>query len=360
MKKRAYIIGMLFIIYTLQAFDRAFHITCEQMGINAKTEAIYYRYYLIKRLEVAMHLLLEPAVQANISVDQIVLDSCGHAAMYDVLEQMQEQKSIAPLDVAWQQFVSYQYIDDPSFNAAFIALMFSVYEQMVEKKDRAIGHVERMLADIDTITHKLAGYKLIEHSQRDQHITEVKTDQIAQCFLVSKRLEKTMQVLLYMHRRGGHTLHTKAQDTSFDLLMDELDRFDHQRVREAIIIMCKSKSLAPLLHLCAEYRQYRFASDDTFLKEMLMHIFLVYKSLLFKQLSVTTEQVIMTEMQQILDVYEHIEQMPLDETLEAIDMATDKLVAIQHMQAKGPSYMPWIASSAVLAACLSLFYWFQR
>jgi len=357
MKKVFFVMYILLVMSMLYAVDRAFFITPEQMEINAHTEAIYYRYYLIKRLEVAMHLLEKSGAQKSLFVDQID-ENYSHHIINEAIKHMQHEKSIAPVVLVWQMFASYQYVGDQVFNKEFVYLVFFLYEHIVYQKRKEVvrgAHIEYILNAIDYL---IIGQP-IERRLQETYI-QVKTDHISQCFFVGKRLEKTMRVLLYIYDHEKVALQERGTTSSFDAVVDELGRFSHHRVREAIIGMERTKSLAPLVQVCAEYRQYRFAADDLFLKEMLMHIFLVYKSLLFKQLSAATEQVIMTEMQQVLELYEHIEEMPLDETLEAIDMVTDKLVAIQQMQAQKWSTAPWVASGVFCAACLGIFYWFQR
>ncbi|MEX0849745.1 MAG: hypothetical protein WD055_05940 [Candidatus Dependentiae bacterium] len=329
----------------------------EQMVIQERTDHIYHRYYLIKRLEPSLQLLHNDQVQKCVPFERLDATLFRLEAIQSAVECMSQKKTMMPLFDLWHMFCSYRYVDSLIFKNEFIELIYYICDliEPLHKKYRGGICLEQKLCCIDQVTDTLRYGASRSHIMVHKDIDEVGTNLVARRFFIIKRLHKSMQFLAYLHEKKQYPLaksdNIRSAEESVDLL-DEIEHFSNDHMRDCIIQMCQKKSLDPLLRVCNEFKQYRFASDDSFLQEMLMNIFLVYKSLLFKNLSDHAEQVIMTEMSQVLEIYEHIDSLPLDETLQAIDMVTDKLIAIQALESKNDKKYLWAIIPGILSTAL--------
>lgn len=303
--------------------------------ISPQTATIYERYYLIKRIEKAFELLQQPAIVRSFTYCYITPQIYEHPLIATAASMMVEQQSVAPLHEAWRVCKHYQQLYDSRFAIEFVHVLFALCSELgdrsrfvMSKPDNRALH--RYIDAIDHITQPHTNETILRSELESRH-EPVDTDMIAQRYLVLKRLDKSLQLLAYL-QEAGTTIDTNSADTKnifFDL---QVDSFSHSRIKECIRQMYAKKNLDPLLQVANDLQQYRFVADDTFLQEMLMNLFLVYKGLLFNATSEQDGQVIATQMHHVLEIYENIEDVPLDETLDAIDQVTDRLMALQDME----------------------------
>ena len=302
-------------------------LTAHSLTVQTCTASIYHRYYLIKRLDNACFLLQDESIQQKIPyalLDETVFKSND---IYTAVVEMKTSKSLAPLCDRWNDFRSYKNIYDSLYKYEFATLIQTLYallQPVYIKKN--LASIEHILYAIDAAVELHFDSKKVCRSEEMPNDIDVTVDCIAKRFYILKRLQKCMHYL--------EALHAKKFDFKEAIVSRadagwEIESFQHDRVRESVEQMIKTKDLVPLLKLCEEAKQYRFAQDDVFLQEMLMQIFLVYKTILLKHSTDQTGHVIVDEMAHVLEIYEHVSSMPLDETLEAIDTVTNKLIAIQ-------------------------------
>ncbi len=350
-----------FLSITFVAYIFGEDIFPEQMHIQRRTDKIYHRYYLIKRLKPSIALLHNENVQHLIAFEKLDPILFRLPQMQTIVEQIVNDKTLDSLFELWDKFLAYQYLYSTIFVNEFIDLVYCLYGLIGQIKPiKTVSFplsLEHKLCIVDQCVREVEGDVKCSKKFTNQELDKVTTDSVAKRFFIIKRLQKSVHFLHYLQENIKHPFKRKDIQRVFDDetgLLSEIEHFSHDRVRECIEEMCKRKDLKPLLHVCQEFKQYRFAQDDTFLQEMLMNIFLVYKSLLFKDLSAQTEQVVMIEMNQVLELYENLETLPLDETLEAIDVVTDKLIAIQAFESqRKTSYMRWVVSG-IACVCAGL------
>ncbi len=329
-------------------------VSSEHMFVQKRTDKIYHRYYLIKRLRPSLALLNHENIRRLIAFEELDSALFRQPQMQAMVEQIAKDKTLYSLFELWDQFIAYQHLYSTIFVNEFIELVHYLYDLMRPQEHNRVAFslpIEHRLDVIDRYVREVCDNIKYSKKSTNRELDEVTTDSVAKRFFIIKRLQKSIQFLHYLQKNIKRPFKQKDVQRVFDDetgLLSEIEHFSHGRVRECIEQMCKRKDLEPLLHVCKEFKQYRFAQDDTFLQEMLMNIFLVYKSLLFKDLSAQTEQVVMIEMNQVLELYENLESLPLDETLEAIDVVTDKLIAIQALESqKKTSYLRWIIPGIV-------------
>lgn len=342
------------------------------MAVQSRTRSIYYRYYLIKRLEQSCLLLQHASVQQIIPFDRLDEAVFKSESIRSIVERMKAEKSTAPFLSLWSDFCDYKDIYNDLFKHEFIELVYIVYDLMYPTRmKRSNGLLSGGLLSGRSPEYTLFAIDCAVDAERyndcsfraqPREFAEVDTDRVANRFYIIKRLQKSMQLLAHLHEQKiDFTDGLSLRNDTFGLIQ-EIEQFHHDRVRESVMQMCQTKNLEPLLRLCDEVKQYRFAQDEDFLQEMLMNIFLVYKTILLKHGSHHADQEIMYEMAHVLDIYEHLNSMPLDQTLEAIDIVTDKLMAIQAEElALRPHYMyPALAGSFCALVGIGAYYYFTH
>lgn len=257
--------------------------------------------------------------------DQLEPARFFNSEIRDVIDQMKVDRSIKPIGRLWQIFTSYQHLYDKTFTHECIFLIYLLYMPQQTRSDNMLqGSPEHLLHLLDAYTDGTDG----ESEQFKELLVyeKIDPDDIARRYFVIKRLQKTM---LFMETVCKNLFN---KDMIKQIIYDEIKSFEQISIKNALINVCIQERFEPFLHIWQECQQYRYAADDSFLQEMLRSILLIYRALLLKQLSKETEQLIISEMEHVLEVYENLDKLPLDEALNAIDVTTETLIAIQNMQ----------------------------
>lgn len=307
--------------------------------INRFTRDVYYRYYLIKRCQEPIYILATNAeLWKHINFDNLPIDQIENIEIKNKILALQSSHTIEPFMELWHHMTTHRHLYDASFQKDFIKLLFMLYKSLEKPLHKSAESapipppqsLERMLSiidnNIDTIcAAKPTGHRFIDYKQ-------VTTDDIALNYYLVQRLEKAMYVL----SKNQDLFASSSEKTGSETAACGVNiNFSHERINYCLSQMILQKNIEPLFHMWQEFIRFRHAGDTHFLKEMLMMLFTVYKDLLLVKLNQESEQVITTEMGTILDLYEHIDELPLDEILHAIDMTTDKLMLLQNMDKKG-------------------------
>lgn len=308
--------------------------------INPFTRDVYYRYYLIERCQEPVDLLKKnPAVWNAIGFDRFQLDILENHIVKEKAETIQKTHLIQPFLDLWYQITSHRHVDDASFHEDFVKLLFMLYKSLEQPpaqkatvQNPAVYSIEKMLSSIDKYTDKVRpnGPKrnAPDNALSDAH--PVTTDDIALNYYLIHRLDKPISLLSFAH----HQLASSKAVWLDNAMCNTGTHFSHERINYCFNQMAARKNLEPFLHTWQEFRQFRHAGDAHFLKEMLMMLFAVYKDLLLTMLTAESEEFITSEMDTILDLYEHVNELPLDDILHAIDLTTDKLLLLQNMEKK--------------------------
>jgi hypothetical protein len=322
------------------------------MTVQLRTGHIYHRYYMIKRLEKSCELLRNDlSLRQSMPLHLLQPDQFNSKDIYSAVKAMKELKNIDPFFELWDDFCAYKSVYDYKFMREFVELILALYDLVKPMPvKRPSASLEGLLLFID---NAVSGNHMVRSLDEPDEVT---TDGIAKRFYVIKRLQKTVQFLEHLQANNIEILYDKGISNRSLELMLEIENFHHDRVRESVIQMFQTKKLEPLLQLYDEVKQYRFAQDESFLQEMLMNIFLVYKAILFRHGSQHVDPVVVDEMNHVLEIYEQLSSMPLDQTLEAIDEVTDRLIAFQAENTAHSSYVRWGLPALFMCACVGIYY----
>lgn len=325
----------LYLITPCYGIDTGF-----EQYINAFTRDVYYRYYIIQRCQEPVTLLKNnPNIWQEPNFDNLNLDILENEIVKEKAALIQKNHLVQPLLDLWHQIISHRHADDASFHKDFVKFLFMLYKSLDNTPKQKASllastsqSIESMLNNIDNHIDKMCLHGA-PRSRYDCVLSEshaVTTDDIALNYYLIQRLDKPIKLLCAMHDElkstGAEPLDHAACNAGIN--------FSHERIHYCLSEMAIRKNLEPFLHTWQEFRRFRHTGDEHFLKEMLMMLFAVYKDLLLVKLSKESEEFITSEMNTILDLYEHVNELPLDEILHAIDLTTDKLLLLQSMDKK--------------------------
>lgn len=101
--------------------------------------------------------------------------------------------------------------------------------------------------------------------------------------------------------------------------------FFHHTMRSCVQKMIQTSTLKPLLMLLQEVRKYHLLQDSQFFHEFFLLIFIVHKQILFHECKESSHSLKKTTFTTILEISEKINQLPIAELLNAIDMLVTEL-----------------------------------
>lgn len=337
---RNIIITALCVSMPCSAIDSRF-----EKSINPFTRDVYYRYYLIERCQDPVDLLKKnPNVWRAIDFDHFILhqndrDIFENSIVKEKALAIQKTHLIEPFLDLWHQISTHRHVNDLSFHEDFIKLLFMLYRsleqpspQKAPAQNPTAYSIEKMLSTIDKHTDKIRpnSPKRSAPDNAPSDTYPVTTDDIALNYYLIHRLDKPIRFLA-----AAHDKLISSKTGLVDHAMCNMGiNFSHERINYCFNQMTARKNLEPFLHTWQEFSRFRHAGDAHFLKEMLMMLFAVYKDLLLSMLTTESEEFITSEMDTILDLYEHVNELPLDDILHAIDLTTDKLLLLQNMEKK--------------------------
>jgi|GEM_PF-2217207 hypothetical protein len=311
-----------------------------ERSINIFTRDVYYRYYLIQRCEEPVMLLINnPSIWKTIDLHHLDVAFLENDIVIEKATVIQKTHIIQPFLDLWHQIKSHRHVDDASFHKNFVMFLFMLYKSLEQPSSQkatapppASYSIEKMLSSIDKHIDKIRPSKLNNHKSDSalHELHPVSTDDIALNYYLIQRLDKPIKLLSTMHEDI-----TSSNGGWLDHAMCNIGvNFSHERINYCFNQMATRKNLEPFLHTWQEFRRFRHVGDTHFLKEMLMMLFAVYKDLLFAKLTEESEEFITSEINTILDLYEHVNELPLDDILHAIDLTTDKLLLLQSLDKK--------------------------
>lgn len=101
--------------------------------------------------------------------------------------------------------------------------------------------------------------------------------------------------------------------------------FIHPRIKACICAMQKTKSLKPLLQLSRSFEKYLYMHNITFIHELCMLFFIIHKQIIMQTCAEKPQIFKTIDLEKILEISEKINQLPIAEVLNAIDMLVTEL-----------------------------------
>lgn len=294
--------------------------------VNKRTELIYKRFYFIKRLQRAVDMLHNNALQ-HMRFEQLEPLIFQSSAVHDAVIEMKKTGSIRPLDDLWHAFIGYQNLYDPLFAEEYISLICLLY--MMQKSHYIVWRsttIESLLSYLDICLDRQNG---TYYQERRGFVDDIiATDHIAKRYFIIKRLQKPVHFVSGCYK----DLFSLNVDLSKQTVDRDITLFQHARIKEAFVQVSHNQTFEPLLEVWKECLQYRYASDDLFIKELIKGFLLFYKTFLLQYNFKKVDEQVVSAMDHVFGLSENLDKLPLDETLDALDITTEALIAIQTVQ----------------------------
>lgn len=155
--------------------------------------------------------------------------------------------------------------------------------------------------------HKLTGY-----------------DDIVTYSYYIKRLSESTY---FLSRLCKHNYYYKPCNviTQEDFVQIESVLFLHHRTKACLQSMIQTKSLQPILLLLQDTRHYYYLQDSSFMYELFLLIFTIHKQIIFNECEENPHVLKHITLDTILEISERINQLPIAEVLNAIDMLVKEL-----------------------------------
>lgn len=101
--------------------------------------------------------------------------------------------------------------------------------------------------------------------------------------------------------------------------------FFHPRIKTCIYAMQESQSLKPLLQLSRSFEKYLYVHNIEFVRELCILFFIIHKQIILRTCAERPQIFKTIDLEKILEISEKINQLPIAEVLNAIDMLVTEL-----------------------------------
>lgn len=323
-----------------------------------------------------------------------------HPAIKKRLREMVQTGDTKPLHKIWYDFLAYKFIEDSTFVRETITTMLLFYKDLLlgvltkgEHSDELIEYVENLYtqpdrAVIDEIMggievlsnvtlktcskchleinevlvghHSLLGFQpehedevrnsdlsAIVHLLDDEHDGQKLVVNNNMRFYHIQRLLKSIFILSRFKEMGIATKLSSLKKRNFNLLVEH---FSHEEIKKCIAKMTVRDDLRPLFTLWKHFSEYDFIHDQVLLNEFVQLVVLVYRQLangvLDKDVVQQPESIKragLDTVENVLEMYEKIADMPIPELLNLLDDVVDQFDTVMEKYEFNNSDLSWSA-----------------
>lgn len=324
--------------------------------IDKETFLVYRRYYFIARLDNTIEVLKKLYSKSDqrkimllgyqVDPEEILpgyeCEKFKHKAIRHSIACIRETDCIKPLFKVWDSFRAYKLLKDDLFVEDFSKEIFLITRNTINYLQRchiiecfkhscmdcpiSFYSLDRLLQDIDFMISYFDGcsYSADEVINRLNNLADLKdlkflvnTDDVAFRFYCLKRLKKVIDFL--------------------GTLSPEEFSISH---KEDAVVQFQAYKNKTVMQLWEDLVQYKYIDDEQCMRHFLylLHHILCNQA---KKHTLLNDEVLETETDYMLD--SHIDDMPIEELLDAIDSIMSNISHIhQHYQHSGLSLMQWV------------------
>ena len=296
MQKYIACISLVFISQVINSAD---------LVISDFCELVHFRTYYIHRLEQSIALLKNKDKKNKIEW-RINKQPFKEKHILNAIDGINAKNTLQPFFNLWDLILSLKYLDDKNLLKEFAILLYILHNNLRIKQPEIKNLVE---SDLQL---SLAG----------TNFTEAITIRI----YYAHRLQIPIQRLKSIKCN---------KDTFFEHIENGCDctfisnyDFQHPAILSCIKKIDVQSSLSPVLDLWLEFSNFKQIQDELFLKEFLLLVFTTYRNLLINNAFIHQTPIKKATLEIISQIYEHLESIPLEQILEAIDVLTEELPEI--------------------------------
>lgn len=324
--------------------------------IDKETFLVYRRYYFIARLDNTIELLqklysksdqrrimlLGHQVDSEEILPRNECEKFKHKTIRHSIACIRETDCIKPLFKVWDSFKAYKLLKDDLFIEDFSKEIFLITRNTIDHLQRCqiidrLKHscmdcpinaysLGKLLQDIDVMMSYLSDcyYSPEEMVDRFDNLAALKdlrflvnTDDVAFRFYCLKRVKKIMDFLGTLP--PGELLISHKEDE---------------------VLQFKPYKNRGLIQLWEDLVQYKYIDDEQSMRYFLRSLYIIlYRQT--KKHNFFNDEVLETE--EVYMIENHMEDMPIEELLDAIDSIMNNITHIhQHYQHSGLSFIRWV------------------
>lgn len=318
-------------------------------GNPSFAEFVHNRFYYIRRLEQSVPRIIKnekKIIDFLNSFDNFPYENSDipfkHPLIHQAFLSIFETKTLQAYSHLWNQFNSYHLIEDILFldefikGTAYFAIFFLkknefvsddfkiLYTHDIAQLDREQCLLLIRMACDTTVTHTelfFRPFSSITEIERQIHPL-VEIDIIAERFYHIHRLEQAIQFL-----------YKSVQKKDFLIMKDMLISFGESHSNHQIIMLYIKKienegSIQPFFDLWELIKRYEYIQDEQLIKDFSSLLFTFYADLFIYYAEYArraSKPEFQSTVQQIIELYQQVEKLPIDQILDAIDILTQEL-----------------------------------
>jgi len=314
--------------------------------ISQFVDLIHKRLYFIARLEKTMGIL--QGIEKNKKKLSCLIDSHDstlfhHQHIKEHIAKIQNQKTLAPLLSAWNDFTAYKEISDCPLAEELIKLIFIVTKNIIINSRSCSPKVQETFRNyyhcasectlnlLDDLTDYCTPNKpcppleqmIINRNDLSDIHYDINTEPIITRYYHTQRLTKSIAQLSSIKFT---TIFNKISfTTASDHVQLDSIKFYNKRIIKCINELNQQQTYYPLQLCWHEFSHYRSIKNEKYLKEFLILIFILYKQFFVHASAPTPTNI---SIQEVIQIYQQINQLPIEELMQAIDTFTDELANI--------------------------------
>jgi hypothetical protein len=357
--EKLFLVNLLSFVITSSCMQRLSLPThFEQQGkieVCLFTELIFKRFYYIVRLDEPISLInaIKEAkknmpVNLEFVTDIDSLTIFNHQRIIDALTKMKKTKNLGPILGLWEDFNTYKFLDDETFlddftkliliiskklvlcivaqqcSRSFINSIYSFYDKgLSATTQERLEYIDMLIIEFMNIKNNKKHTKL--QTIKSSHIVPNFTEAVSDRMYYIKRLQNALD---YLSRLPGTNTMFFNHIESTRVIFDGTLHFYHERINECIELMELEKNADSMFLLWDEFIHYKYLNDELFLEELIKIIFVSFKNLTVNINGSKQEKAFQQTLQELLQFYERLDSIPLEEILNAIDILAHELPKI--------------------------------
>ncbi len=272
--------------------------------VSTFCENYHQRAYCILRLQKIVNFVIKN--HRKHSLLSLNKEGFSNSLIQQCAQEIQEKKSLSPFKKLWENIKHYKYLEDQNLIKEFTKLLFRIQHSMLHHSS-----IQKKQAPFD-INFSLEGTTY--------------TEAITIRSYYAQRLAAKFQ---YLHDViCTPSAFFDEQENNCNCHFVSHYTFQNKDIIECVSQMEKTQKLTPLLSLAKEFANYKLILNDIFLKEFIHITFIAFRNLYINNINLQKPLIQKSFTQFITNIYNNLDNLPLEEILEAIDLLHDELPPI--------------------------------
>jgi len=273
----------------------------DKIMITQFCEHYHRRSYFILRLEKIVNFVQKNAKKK--------LDYCFNRKQFSdpvvlsCIEKIEKTSSLRPFFRLWTEVKRYKYTENASFAQDFTKLLFVIQHALYSQYTR---HKEQIPLDID---FTLKGISYTEATT----IRNYYSHRLRHIFLLLKKIPCSKESFF------------EADQPECDCTFITHHTFTQKEIKKCIESMEKHQTVTPLIELSKEFSCCTLIQNDEFLREFVALTFIVLRNIFLNNMHTSATPIQKTYASHLVYIYQNLDQLPLEEILEAIDLLHKEL-----------------------------------